>query len=41
MDTIFINSKNSGTSKYHVLMLKLIATLNLLRRDEKALLYQI
>ena len=29
MDTIFINSENSGTSEYHVLVLKLTDKLNL------------
>ena len=34
MDTIFMNSKNSRTSKYHVLILKLTDKLDL-RRGEK------
>ena len=29
MDTIFMNSKNSGTSEYHVLVLKLTNKLDL------------
>ena len=33
MDTIFINSENSRTSEYHVLVLKLTDKLDL-RRDE-------
>ena len=40
MDTIFMNSENSKTSKPHVLILKLTDKLGL-RRDEKVLLYQI
>ena len=40
MDAMFINSENSTTSKYHVLMLKLTDKLDL-RRGEKILLYQI
>ena len=40
MDTIFMNSENSRTSEYHVLMLKLTDTLDL-RRGQKVLLYQI
>ena len=35
MDTIFINSENSRTSEYHVLVLKLADKLNL-RRGEKS-----
>ena len=31
MDTIFINSENSRTSEYHVLLLKLIDKLDLAR----------
>ena len=34
MDTIFINSKNCRTSKYHVLVLKLTGKLDL-RRGQK------
>ena len=34
MDTIFINSENSRTSEYHVLLLKLVDKLNL-RGDQK------
>ena len=34
MDTIFMNSENSRTSKYHVLMLKLTDKLDL-RRGQK------
>ena len=40
MDTIFMNSENSRTSEYHVLVLKLTDKLGL-RRGKKALLYQI
>ena len=40
MDTIFTNSKNSRTSEYHVLVLKLTDKLDL-RRGQKILLYQI
>ena len=40
MDTIFMNSENSKTSKLHVLILKFIDKLDL-RRGEKILLYQI
>ena len=40
MDTIFMNSENSRTSKYHVLLLKLVDKLDL-RGDKKVLLYQI
>ena len=40
MDTIFMNSENSRTSEYHVLVLKLTDKLDL-RRDKKVLLYQI
>ena len=40
MDTIFMNSENSRTSEYHVLMLKLTDKLDL-RRGQKVLLYQI
>ena len=35
MDTIFMNSENSRTSQYHVLMLKLIDKLDL-RRGQKS-----
>ena len=35
MDTIFINSENSKTSEYHVLLLKLVDKLNL-RGDQKS-----
>ena len=38
MDTIFINSENSQTSKPHILILKLTDKLDL-RRGEKTLLY--
>ena len=31
MDTIFINSENSSTSEYHVLVLKLADKLDLIR----------
>ena len=40
MDTIFMNSENSKTSEYHVLVLKITDKLDL-RRDQKLLLYQI
>ena len=40
MDTIFMNSENSRTSEYHVLVLKLTDKLDL-RRGQKLLLYQI
>ena len=40
MDTIFMNSENSKTSEYHVLVLKLTDKLDL-RRGQKLLLYQI
>ena len=40
MDTIFMNSGNSITSEYHVLMLKLTDKLDL-RRGQKVLLYEI
>ena len=40
MDTIFMNSENSRTSEYHVLVLKLADKLDL-RRGQKVLLYQI
>ena len=40
MDTIFMNSKNSRTSEYHVLVLKLTDKLDL-KRGQKVLLYQI
>ena len=39
MDTIFMNSENSKTSEYHVLVLKLTDKLNL-RRGQKVLFYQ-
>ena len=35
MDTIFMNSKNSRTSEYHVLVLKLSDKLDLSRLDLK------
>ena len=35
MDTIFMNSENSRTSKYHVLLLKLVDKLDL-RGDQKS-----
>ena len=38
MDTIFMNSENGRTSKYHVLLLKLVAKLD---QVKKVLLYQI
>ena len=40
MDTIFMNSENSKTSEYHVLVLKLTDQLDLIVA-EKLLLYQI
>ena len=40
MDKIFMNSENSRTSKYHVLILKFADKLDL-RRGQKVLLYQI
>ena len=40
MDTIFMNSENSRTSEYHVLVLKLADNLDL-RSGQKVLLYQI
>ena len=40
MDTIFMNSENSKTSKPHILILKLTDKLDL-RRGRKLLLYQI
>ena len=40
MDTIFMNSENSKTSKPHVLILNLTDKIDL-RRGEKILLYQI
>ena len=36
MDTIFMNSENSRTSEYHVLVLKLTDTLDL-RKGQKSL----
>ena len=39
MDTIFMNSENSRTSEYHVLMLNLTDKLDL-RRGQTMLLYQ-
>ena len=40
MNTIFMNSENSTTSEYNVLVLKLTDKLDL-RRGKKVLLYQI
>ena len=40
MDTIFMNSENSKTSEYHVLVLKLTDKLDL-RRGQKTVVYQI
>ena len=37
MDTIFINSENSKTSEYHVLVLKLTDKLDLRRGQKKNL----
>ena len=34
MDTIFMNSENSRTSKYHVLILKLTEKLDLIRGEK-------
>ena len=39
MNTIFMNSKNSRTSEYHVLVLKITDKLDL-RIGQKVLLYQ-
>ena len=41
MDTIFMNSENSRTSEYHVLVLKLTDKLDLRRDQKRVLLYQI
>ena len=38
MDTIFMNSQNSGTSEYHVLVLKLTYKLDLRRGQESVAL---
>ena len=40
MDTIFMNSENSRTSEYYVLLLKLVDKLDL-RSGQEVLLYQI
>ena len=40
MDILFMNSENTKTSKYHVLVLKLIDKLNL-TNQKKSNLYQI
>ena len=40
MDTIFMNSENSRTSEYHVLVLKLTDKLDL-KRGQKSLFYQV
>ena len=40
MDTIFMNSENSRTPDYHVLVLKLTDKLDL-RRGQKRVVYQI
>ena len=40
MDTIFMNSENSRTPVYHILVLQLSDKLDL-RRGQKVLLYQI
>ena len=40
MDTIFMNSENSKTSEYHVLVLKLTDKLDL-TRGQKTVAYQI
>ena len=40
MDTIFMDSENSRTSEYHVLVLKLTDKLDL-RRGQKTVAYQI
>ena len=41
MDTIFMNSENSRTSEYHVLVLNLTDKLDLRRGQKKLLHYQI
>ena len=41
MDTIFMNSENSRTCEYHVLVLKLTDKLDPRRGQKKVLLYQI
>ena len=41
MDTIFINSENSKTSEYHVLVLKLTDKLDLRGGQKTVALYQI
>ena len=41
MDTIFMNSENSRTSEYHILLLKLVDKLDLRGDKKKMLLYQI
>ena len=38
MDTIFMNSENSRTSEYHVLLLKLVEKLDLRRGQKSAAL---
>ena len=40
MDTIFMNSENSGNSEYHVLVLKLTDKLDL-SRGQKSVSYRI
>ena len=40
MDTIFMNSENSKTSEYHILLLKLTDKLDP-RRGQKTAIYQI
>ena len=40
MDTIFMNSKNSRTSEYHVLVLKLADKLDL-KRGQKSVVFTI
>ena len=41
MNKIFMNSENSRTSQYHVLLLKLTNKLSLREEVRKVLLYQI
>ena len=38
METIFMNTENSRTSEYHVLLLKLVDQLNL-RLDQKSVCF--
>ena len=41
MNSIFMNSENSRTSKYHVLILKLTDKIDLRTGEKNVLLYQI